>query len=155
MAAGIMYGSYSFMDVVASLSGPTGATPLRGGNAEEGITITPFEDKNTMTVGADGAVMHSLHAGRAVTVTVRLQKTSPINAVLRNMFNAQQASSALWGKNVITVTDVARGDAVTVTGCAFKTLPENSWAKDGNILEWAFDGAVQSGVLGVGTPSIE
>ena len=143
------------MDVVASLSGPTGVTPLRGGNAEEGITIAPFEDKNTMTVGADGAVMHSLHAGRAATVTVRLQKTSPINAVLRNMFNAQQSSSALWGKNVITVTDVARGDTITVTGCAFKTLPENSWAKDGNVLEWVFDGAVQSGVLGIGTPSIE
>ena len=53
------------------------------------------------------------------------------------------------------VTDVARGDTITVTGCAFKTLPENSWAKDGNIIEWAFDGAVQSGVLGVGTPSID
>jgi len=154
MAGMIMYGSYSFLDVVASLSGPTGATPLNGGNAEEGITIAPFEDKNTMNVGADGAVMHSLHAGKAAIVTVRLQKTSPINAVLRNMYNAQQSNSLLWGKNTITVRDIARGDAITCTGCAFQTMPENSWAKDGNTIEWTFHAAQCAGVLGVGTPSI-
>jgi hypothetical protein len=34
------------------------------------------EAKNTMTVGADGEVMHSLHAGKSGTITVTLLKTS-------------------------------------------------------------------------------
>lgn len=32
-----------------------------------------------MTVGADGEVMHSLHAGKSGTITVTLLKTSPVN----------------------------------------------------------------------------
>ncbi len=35
--------------------------------------------KNTMTIGADGEVMHSLHADKSGTVTVNLLKTSPTN----------------------------------------------------------------------------
>jgi hypothetical protein len=59
------------------------------------------EAKNTMTIGADGEVMHSLHAGKSGTITVTLLKTSPVNKKLSLMYNAQSQSSALWGNNVI------------------------------------------------------
>ena len=54
--------TYSFMDVTASLSGPTGEIDLGYGSAssEEGITVAMGGPKNTMTIGADGEVMHSL-----------------------------------------------------------------------------------------------
>lgn len=146
----MFYGSYSFYDVQAAIAGPGGATTLKGAAAEEGLTIAPLEDKNTMTVGADGSVMHSLHCGKACTVTVRLLKTSPINAVLRAMYNAQDKGAKEWGKNTITILNVASGDAETVSGCAFARLPENAWGKDGNVLEWQFHGAIQSGLLGPG-----
>ncbi|GAB7212501.1 hypothetical protein OS31_40110 [Dickeya oryzae] len=73
--------TYSFMDVTATLVGPTGSIDLGYGsaNSDEGITVTMAEAKNTMTIGADGEVMHSLHAGKAGTVTINLQKTSPVN----------------------------------------------------------------------------
>ncbi|MEJ6324467.1 DUF3277 family protein, partial [Klebsiella pneumoniae] len=59
--------TYSFIDVSASLTGPTGSIDLGYGsaNSEEGITVVMAEAKNTMTVGADGEVMHSLHAGKS------------------------------------------------------------------------------------------
>ena len=51
--------TYSFMDVTASLSGPTGEIDLGYGSAssEEGITVAMGGPKNTMTIGADGEVM--------------------------------------------------------------------------------------------------
>jgi hypothetical protein len=52
------------------------------------------EAKNTMTVGADGEVMHSLHGGKSGTITVTLLKTSPVNKKLSLMYNAQSQSSA-------------------------------------------------------------
>ncbi len=91
-----MGNTYSFIDVSASLTGPTGSIDLGYGsaNSEEGITVTMTEAKNTMTVGADGEVMHSLHAGKSGTITVTLLKTSPVNKKLSLMYNAQSQSSA-------------------------------------------------------------
>lgn len=142
------YGSYSFMDVQAAISGPGGAFSLKGGNAAEGITITRAEDKDTMTIGADGHVMHSHHMSKACTVTIRLLKTSPVNAQLREMLNYQDSGSVNWGKNVITIRNIITGDEEVIAGCAFAGLPENSWATEGNTLEWVLNGAIQSGKTG-------
>jgi len=98
--------AYSFLDVVCAMAGPGIAQNLGSGAAvsEEGITIEAVEDKNVMTVGADGKVQHSLIVLEAVTVTIRLLKTSPVNALLMAAYEIQSASSALWGRNVFTVT---------------------------------------------------
>jgi hypothetical protein len=58
-------GVYSFLDVSATISGPGGTFSIGSdaGVAEEGITTAYTGEKNTMTIGADGAGMHSLHAG--------------------------------------------------------------------------------------------
>ncbi|MDE9496171.1 DUF3277 family protein, partial [Xenorhabdus bovienii] len=82
--------TYSFIDVSASIVGVGGMVDLGNGAAvsEEGITVAMAEAKNTMTLGADGEVMHSLHAGKAGTITVTLLKTSPANAKLMLMYNA-------------------------------------------------------------------
>lgn len=73
-----MSDSYSFQDVTATLTGPSGDIDLGAGsaNAEEGITIAYAGAKNTMTIGADGEGMHSLHADKSGVITVNLLKTS-------------------------------------------------------------------------------
>lgn len=142
--------TYSFMDVVASLSGPTGSIDLGYGsaNSEEGITVTMTESKNTMTIGADGEVMHSLHAGKSGTMTVTLLKTSPVNKKLSLMYNAQSQSSALWGNNVIVLCNHASGDITTARAVAFQKQPDHSDAKVGNTKSWVFDCGKIDQVLG-------
>jgi hypothetical protein len=147
--------TYSFLDVQASIDGPGGNFPLAGdaaGIAEEGITIEPTGDKNGMTPGADGSWMHSLYGDKTGTVTVRLLKTSTVNAQLQNMYNFQTASSANHGKNVITVRDVARGDTVTCSGVAFAKQPTAAYAKDGGVMEWTFHAGSIEKQLGTGSP---
>ncbi|MDD1617321.1 MAG: DUF3277 family protein [Methylococcaceae bacterium] len=145
--------TYSFLDVTAAIQGPGGSINLAAGagSAEEGITIEAMEDKNIMTIGADGAGMHSLVANEASTVTVRLLKTSPINAQLSQMYNTQTASSANHGRNTITVRDSIRGDSITMTEVAFKKRPAINYAKEGGAVEWTFDAIKTTTVLGNGS----
>jgi hypothetical protein len=142
--------TYSFQDVAATIVGPGGAFSLGYGEAtaEEGITIERAGDKNTMTIGADGEGMHSLHADKSGQITLRYLKTAPINAKLMALYNAQSLDSRLWGKNLIEVRQTAAGDVTTARSCAFKKGAPIKYAKDGDIIEWVFDCIKIDGILG-------
>jgi hypothetical protein len=142
--------AYSFQNVNATLVGPGGVVNFGNGSgaAEEGITIEPVGDKNQMVIGADGSGQHSLIASDAVSVTLRLLKTSPQNKALMIMYDLQSVSSALWGINVITVVDSGRNDYTVVTGVAFKKKPTLNYAQDGGLMEWTFDGINGNTLLG-------
>ncbi|WP_236209012.1 phage structural protein [Pseudomonas tohonis] len=142
--------AYSFLDVNATLVGVGAVIDLGAGsgNAEEGITIAAAGDKNTMLIGADGEGMHSLHADKSGTVTVRLLKVSKANAKLMALYDAQSLSSAAWGQNVITVTHSTSGDVTACRSCAFKKRPDMSYKKDGDIIEWVFDALKIDTILG-------
>lgn len=142
--------AYSFMNVVAAIAGPGGALNLGFGAAvaEEGITIAPNEDKNAMTIGADGKGQHTLIASNGGLLTLRFLKTSPTNGFLQLMYDIQAASSALWGQNLITVADTARLELTTAQSCAFKKKPELVYDKAGPMIEWQFDSLAINSVLG-------
>lgn len=146
--------TYSFKDIKATLTGPGGVVNFTNGSAKEGITISAVDDKNIMTGGADGSVMHSLQASEARLVTIRQLKTSPENAKLKNMYNFQTQSSLYHGKNVLVLTDPVRGDFITLSLGAFKKTPDNSYAGEGGTMEWTFDFGKCFEVLGTGTPEL-
>ena len=133
--------TYSFLDVQAAITGPGGGFLLGSGEgaAEEGITIAAAGDKSTMTIGAGGDGMHSLHGDTSGTVTVRLLKTSPVNAMLSEMYAFQTNSSITHGQNVLVLRDIARGDTVSCRNVAFKKFPDLQYAKEGGNVEWVFD----------------
>lgn len=146
---------YSLADVHAAIVGPGGAFPLSGegaGIADEGVTITMANDLNTMTTGADEGYMHSLRANKSGTVTVRLLKTSTVNAQLMAMATFQRSSSSNHGRNVITLRDVVRGDVITCRGVAFGRIPDLTYAAEGGTIEWRFDAGKIDGLLGFGSP---
>jgi hypothetical protein len=142
--------TYSFKDVTAAYTGPGGSFQLAfgAGAAEEGISFEMMEDKNQMTVGADGSVMHSLHAGKAGTITARLLKTSPINALLMACYDFQTTASTLWGTGIIVIRQVAASDIATARQCAFKRAPNMTYAKDGGTVEWSWDAGKIDRILG-------
>lgn len=144
--------AYSFKDVYCAITGPGGSFSLsEGGVAEEGITVAMGDDKNTMTTGADGQVMHSLHQGKSGTVTIRLLKTSPLNHLLNAMYNFQSTSAAYWGSNVISVRNPVRGDDAAARNCAFKRHPDFQNGKQGGTVDWVFDAGQIDPILGDGT----
>lgn len=142
--------TYSFLDVHAAIVGPGGAISLGtgAGNAEEGITIEPTGDINTMTIGADGTPMHSLHADKSGKVMVKLLKTSPINAKLSLMYAFQTSSGANHGQNILSISNGATGDIITCRAVAFEKAPSINYAKDGGMNEWSFSAGIIDRTLG-------
>lgn len=149
--------TYSFLDVQAAIVGPNGTFSMGNGAgpAEEGITVVQRDDKGTLSIGADGRGMHSLHAGRDGIVTVNVLKTSPVNALLSAMYNADTSSSANYGRNVISIRNPISGDTITCSGCGFRKLPDVSYSKVGTMHAWSFNCAVIDVVLGTGTPTAQ
>jgi hypothetical protein len=143
--------TYSFQDVNATLVGAGAVLDLGAGSgvADEGITIEMAGDKNSMTIGADGEGMHSLHADKSGTITVTLLKTSPTNAKLMALYQLQTLATSLHGQNVITVTNPKTGDVTTGRQCAFKKIPANVYAKDGGTNAWVFDVIKIDEILGI------
>jgi len=148
--------AYSFSDTQAAISGLGGSFSIGAGEGigEEGISFAFADDKDTMTMGADGTGMHSLHASRAGTVTIRVLKTSQLNKQLSDLYAYQATSSANWGQNIITCNNVVNGDAWTCESCAFRKYPDVKYSKDGDILEWSFNSTRMNGMLGNGQPAL-
>lgn len=142
--------TYSFLDVNCSIVGPGGAFSLGAGsgNAEEGISFLPAGEFNTMQIGADGTGQHSLHADKSGTITVRLLKTSPVNAQLSQLVTFQRQSAASHGQNTITLSDSQRGDSVTATQVAFAKVPDLNYGKEAGFVEWLFHAVKMDFVLG-------
>lgn len=149
--------SYSFLDVTASMAGPTGSFELGAGAAvaEEGITIDFVDDKGSMIIGADGEGMHSLHGGKGANITVRLLQTSPTNAQLAQAYSAQAASAAVWGQNTIIIRNPVSGDIITCRQVAFRKLPASNFAKTGSMREWTFMSIKTDVVYGSGSPTAD
>lgn len=145
--------TYSFIDNLVAIAGPNGAFNLGGpgvANSEGGISIVMTEDKNTMTIGAGGEGMHSLHSGKGATLTCRFLKTAPANALLAQMYAADTSSAAQHGRNTISIRDLARGDVITAQEVAFAKFADITYAKDGGEMTWAFHAVKVDFVLGNG-----
>jgi hypothetical protein len=147
--------TYSFLNVVASIVGPSLNAQIgsSAGSAKEGITAEFDEDKAGVVTGADGSIMTSLRATQTGKITVRLLKVSPENSVLEKAYNFQRQSAANWGNNLIRVVDKARGDVCTGRQMTFVRFPTIVWSEDGNINEWVFQGILNE-VLGAGIPDV-
>lgn len=144
--------TFAFADTMAAISGPNGnfSFGAGSGNTEGGITVAFVEDKSTMTIGADGVGMHSLHSGEGAIITVRLLKTSPTNAQFSNMYKLDTAGGATHGKSTISIKDLARGDDITCQECAFAKFPDITYAKEGGECIWSFHSAKTNIDLGDG-----
>jgi len=147
-----MSATYSFLDVHAAIVGVGGSFSLGSGAgaAKEGITITQTEDIDTMTIGADGQGMHTLHADKSGKVTVRLLKTSPTNALLSAMVAFQRTSGANHGNNTITIVNSTTGDAITCEQCAFSRIPDITYAQEADVIQWVFNSVTINVGLGAG-----
>jgi hypothetical protein len=141
--------TYSFLDVYGTIAGPglsadfgSGSGQVSFGNgygqADEGITFEPLEDKNRMTPGASGEVMHTLVGVDAANVAIHVLKTSPLNAKLNAAYNYQKQSSLYWGQNTITVTNPVSGDHYTCSQVAFTHRPPNAFSKETVPVVWEF-----------------
>lgn len=132
--------TYSFLDVLCGFVGPGVVISLGAGsgNSDEGISFTPNGEINSTQIGADGEGMHTLHADKSGRITVRLLKSSHTNQALSAALAFQRTSSAAHGQNTISLVDKNKGDTVTCQQVAFQKVPDLSFGKEAQMVEWIF-----------------
>ena len=147
------FSTYSFLDVSVTIVGPNGVVAVgsSSGTADEGITYSFTEDQSTMTIGADGTGMHSIHGGQSGTVTIRMLMSSPANAMLDAMYAADRAVPSSGGQNTITATWLTGGDVLLATQAAFRKFPDITYGKEGANREWSFTAIRITPMLGAGS----
>jgi Protein of unknown function (DUF3277) len=149
--------TYSFLDIVATFSPSGGGGQISlgfgAGIAKEGLSFEMLDDKDLMTIGADGAVMHSLRASNGARCTVRILKTSPTNNFLSTTYGLQRFTPSIWGQNFVSARDILQGDVMRLTSVAFARQPVITYAEDANLNEWTFYGTLDE-LLGQGIPDL-
>lgn len=145
------YGTYSFLDVQATISGPGGMADIKSsGVSEEGITITQVSPKDVMTIGAAGNGMHTLVGTDAARVEVSMLKTAPGNSVFNTLYNFGKQSSANWGQLQFTVQNPVTGDSITLLGGAFEKQADVRYAGQQTLMVWPMLFISRDDILGNG-----
>jgi hypothetical protein len=75
-----------------------------------------------------------------------------MNAALMSLRNTQKAGGAAagWGQNTIAlVNGGAPGENITCDQCAFKKVPDLTYANEASMVEWEFDAIAIYPTLGV------
>lgn len=141
--------TYSFVDTTVSIFGPGGGYIISQGVADEGITIAMRGDKGEVIAAADGTPIHNLFADKTATITIRLLRNSPANAVLSGLYKYQTQNSANHGKNTIIISNTPLGDVHTASFVGFKKQPTALYGKGNAIYEWEFNvGSIEMTFLG-------
>jgi Protein of unknown function (DUF3277) len=149
--AGQVFTTYSFLDVQATLVAPSVTFDIASaGVSAEGIRLSMVGEKDVMTVGADGDVMHTLIASDASNCEISLLKDAAGNKLLNDLYNFQKASSANWGGIQITIANNVTGDTITLVGGAFAKQADISYAQEGTMNVWPFKFGFRVDTLGNG-----
>lgn len=101
--------TYSFLDMVGSMSHPALAPYIFTGEGTGSVTVSKATERSTHDVAADGSIMISKIAGNNGTVTIELQQTAPLHKWLLKWFQTlwalptnQWALTSLLLKNTTT-----------------------------------------------------
>jgi len=131
-----MHTIHSFGDSEATIYGPGGSFRL-GDDPTESITIRDSDTYKSKS-GADGFI-ERIHKAGPTYITVKLLKTSLVNALLSQLHQVNHQSPANWGRNTIKIVRLGE-DVTTCEALAFADYDHPSGDHGGQIW-WEFIGS--------------
>lgn len=137
-------GVYSGKDMNVVLSSPlTGIITIAGVAAQgiESIAIAMVQDRSSLKVGADGAVVVSAIPGDQANIRIRVWQVSPLHQALLGWYNALVAAQALgdvtdWAASTLTVTNLVNPIGHYCTGVCPVKIPEQIYGMEAQTYEW-------------------
>ena len=101
--------TYSFLDLVGSISHPAVGSYIFTGEGAGSVSVSKSMERSAHDVAADGSIMVSKIAGNNGTVTIEVQQTSPLHTWLLKWFQTlwamptnQWATTSMLLKNSST-----------------------------------------------------
>ena len=128
--------AYSFANIVLNVKGIVIDNYAEG---DDDITVEPLVDAATTKVGADGHMVASISANRGCRVVIKLQQTSPGNAVMQRFYNLQLVAGAAFSPLSLGMKDVMLQDVVTATGGLITKQATLKRGAQANDTEWTLE----------------
>lgn len=132
-----MYTTYSFADVIMTISHPAIGQYVATGAGLGSITTTMTTDRTAHDISADGSVMVSKIKGRNGTHAISVQQTSDLNKWLLKLYNyLETAPTNQWAGITIVIRSPQMQDLITSTGVSFQKLPDRPYQTQGQQVTW-------------------
>lgn len=131
------YSTYSFSDVVMTISHPSIGQYVATGEGIGSITTTMTTERTTHEVAGDGSIMISKIKGRNGSHAIAVQQTSDLNKWLLKLYNyLETASTSEWAEITVVIRAASMQDMITSTGVAFQKLPDRPYQAQGQQVTW-------------------
>lgn len=125
--------AYSYKNVSVVVNGQQVQGLFDGDDA---VVVAPMEDEGTMLVGADGSSLFSQSANEAVTITLRLQHTSPTHRLLSQQRARQRTPGIKLVGFPVSVIDVDSNEGGSTSEAFIMTAPEDAKGVAAATREW-------------------
>lgn len=125
--------AYSYLNVAATVDGQIVQGLWEGDDA---IIVTFASDMGTGLIGADGSGIFSVAANKSVTISIKLQHTSPTHRLLHQKLKRQQALGGAASAFPFVVMDSASGEGGVADRCYIQTAPADSKGVNAAVREW-------------------
>lgn len=129
--------TYSFADLVGSISHPELGIYMFDGTGVGSVTISKTTDRTAHDVASDGSVMVSKVPGNNGTITIEVQQTSAIHKWLLAWFNALVgAKTSSWAETAITLRNSATKTSHVCMGVSPLKEPDVPYQAQGQRVTW-------------------
>lgn len=132
-----MNSTYSFSDLVGTMSqASVGSYSFTGQGVGE-MTITYAAERTVHDVAADGSVMASKIANNTGTCTIQAQQTSDLHTYLLNWFNyLWTAPTNEWTSTSITIRSLTMNKTYILTGVSPQKIGDTPYQAQGQRITW-------------------
>ena len=130
-----MVKTYSFSDVVLTLSHPSLGQVSTQGMGMGTITKSMRTDRTQTEVAADGVPIVSKIKDRTGTLEIQAQQISDLHVTLKKWYNyLESAETSEWAQLKAVLTSKPTGEQDVFTGGAFVKIPDTTYeATAGNV----------------------
>jgi hypothetical protein len=129
--------TYSFSDIVGTISEPNvGSYGFTGKGVGE-LTIAYAAERTVHDVAADGVVMPSKIANNTGTITIQAQQTSDLHKWMLDWFNyLVSASTSSWADTSVTITAKTMNRTHVATGISPQKIGDQPYQAQGQRVTW-------------------
>ncbi|MDH3598024.1 MAG: DUF3277 family protein [Candidatus Tectomicrobia bacterium] len=126
---------YDANEVQISFAG----VPVEGYADGDFITITHASDAFSSVVGTDGAVARSKTMDNRADIELRLMNTSPTNAALSAIYQADKNSPGGAGVGAFLCVDLSGTSLYAAGNCWIKRAPDPVFGREANERVWLLE----------------
>ena len=129
--------TYSFTDMVGSITHPLAGNYLFQGEGIGELTVEMLTDNPTHDRASDGSIMVSKIAGQNGQITITVQQTSDFHKWLLALYNnVYIATTDQWAAMQATLRNIVDGTGHVLNGMSFQKPGPKGYKAQGGMVTW-------------------